>query len=580
MEPVKPIDASAVSKAKAFVIRQMETHPQPALMFHNLKHTHEVAATAYQLGQMENLSSSDLILLQVAAWFHDLGYLSTYIGHEESSAAMAKEFLEAIQMSDDGIQQVLDLISATKFNHRPETELEKILVDADRANMGSREFLQKGELLRHEWKVYLSKTYNDIEWLEHQLNYIQTTAFNTESAKSLFEANRQFNIGALQDALGAKRLKRQQEFHFRWPRQWEREGKGLLRSLFLGILIAITMNVAVLGSEWRAFTQGLLSGILIGLILRWGDKPFDKYITRKFNFPTTLAMGTGLLLSLFIGAEIFTLTFVQYIESGDWVISNDFLQPSLYLGLAWNAFLLSLILNIIKLTSRIIGPQIFWSYLRGKYHKPVGEERIFMFIDLNSSTGMAETMSLEKYHSLLRNFFNSLSGPVARFNGEIYQYVGDEAVITWPMKEGLNGANCLRCYHRIVQTVERQQRFYIRKYGFMPDFKVAIHGGWVIAGEIGKTKADIVFHGDVMNTTERILQQCRNMGQRLLMSEYIAKRLDFPAPMQAVFIDTLTLKGKKKSIGVYTVSTQTVGMIKTKAVDAQESAERQGLQRQ
>ncbi len=243
-------------------------------------------------------------------------------------------------------------------------------------------------------------------------------------------------------------------------------------------------------------------------------------------------------------------------------------------------FLLSLILNIIKLTSRIIGPQIFWSYLRGKYHKPVGEERIFMFIDLNSSTGMAETMSLEKYHSLLRNFFNSLSGPVSRFNGEIYQYVGDEAVITWPMKEGLKGANCLRCYHRIVQTVERQQRFYIRRYGFMPDFKVAIHGGWVIAGEIGKTKADIVFHGDVMNTTERILQQCRNMGQRLLMSEYIAKRLDFPAPMQAVFVDTLVLKGKKKSIGVYTVSTQTLGFRKTTAADAEEGAERQGLQRQ
>jgi adenylate cyclase len=102
----------------------------------------------------------------------------------------------------------------------------------------------------------------------------------------------------------------------------------------------------------------------------------------------------------------------------------------------------------------------------------------------------------------------------------------------------------------------------------------------VIAGEIGKTKADIVFHGDVMNTTERILQQCRNMGQRLLMSEYIAKRLDFPAPMQAVFVDTLVLKGKKKSIGVYTVSTQTLGFRKTTAADAEEGAERQGLQRQ
>ena len=125
MEPVKPLDASAVSKAKAFVIRQMEMQPQPSLMFHNLKHTTEVAATAYRLGQMENLSSSDLVLLQVAAWFHDLGYLSSYIGHEESSAGMAQEFLEELQMPNDGIQRVMDLIAATKFNQIPETELEK-----------------------------------------------------------------------------------------------------------------------------------------------------------------------------------------------------------------------------------------------------------------------------------------------------------------------------------------------------------------------------------------------------------------------------------------------------------------------
>ena len=580
MEAVKPLDALTVNKAKAFVIKQMENQPMPSLMFHNLKHTTEVAATAKRLGQMENLSANDLILVQLAAWFHDLGYLSSYIGHEEIGAAIAKEFLEGMQVPEYATQQVLDLISATKFNHIPETILERIIVDADRANMGSREFLQKGELLRHEWKVYLSKTYNDIEWLEHQLNYIQTTQFNTESAKTLYEANRLLNIEALQDALGEKRLKYQQEFHFRWPRLWIREGKDLVRSLFLGVLIAITMNVAVLGSDWQAFTQGLFSGILIGILLHLGDKPFNRYITRKFNFPITLVLGTALLLILFIGAEIFTLSLVQFPQGGQWAIATEFLHPSLYLGLAWNAFLFSLILNILKLSSRIIGPQIFWNYLRGKYHKPVGEERIFMFIDLNSSTGMAETMSLEKYHSLLRNFFNSLSGPVGRFNGEIYQYVGDEVVITWPMKEGLTGANCLRCYHHIVQTVERQQRFYIRKYGFMPDFKVAIHGGWVIAGEIGKTKADIVFHGDVMNTTERILQQCRNLGQRLLMSEYIAKRLDFPAPMQAIFVDTLVLKGKKKSIGVYTVAIQPKDFIKPKRVESEHDALRQGLERQ
>ncbi|MCZ2337755.1 MAG: hypothetical protein LC127_06035, partial [Chitinophagales bacterium] len=95
------------------------------------------------------------------------------------------------------------------------------------------------------------------------------------------------------------------------------------------------------------------------------------------------------------------------------------------------------------------------SYLLGKYHKPIEEERIFMFIDINSSTSMAEKMGIEKYHNMLNRFFFDIGSPISRSMGEIYQYVGDEVVITWKMKDGLENANCIRCYYRILKQLDK-----------------------------------------------------------------------------------------------------------------------------
>lgn len=544
-----------IAQSRAYVEALLSTKLSANLRFHNLNHTQEVVQAAERLAAADKLPEEKRGLLLLAAWFHDCGYTESYIGHEEISMDLADAFLNNLNFPDALRKQVLKLIEATRYGHRPKTRLEALLIDADRANMGTRDFLQRGELLRYEWKHYLQKTYQHEDWLYNQLQYLEETSFQTESAEKLWGAQRKENLQALKEALGqlGKPVRPKVPKNI-VVREWLRYRLGAyLWSVVLGCAIGLTMNVAVWGSSPEVMLSGLFGGLVIGLMLRAGDSAFDRYVLRKFSFPVSLGLGSVLLIFLFVTAELTTLALFSWWGYGGEEEMSALFEPSLLFVLAWNAFLMSILLNFIKLATRIVGPRILWNYVRGKYHKPTGEERIFMFIDLNSSTRMAETMSMEKYHALLSTFFSMLSSPVARYRGEIYQYVGDEAVITWNMREGLRRARCIRCYFRILRQMEKNRSQFIRKFGFVPDFKVGIHGGWVITGEIGKTKTDIVFHGDVINTTERILNQCGSLQSRVLISEYLIRRMDLPADIQATFVKTLLLKGKEKEIGVYTL---------------------------
>ena len=84
---------------------------------------------------------------------------------------------------------------------------------------------------------------------------------------------------------------------------------------------------------------------------------------------------------------------------------------------------------------RKLGPGILFQYLTGKYFKPREEERIFMFMDLKSSTAIAEKAGHIMYSKLIQDCYQELTTPVKDNKGEIYQYVGDEVVICWKTKK-------------------------------------------------------------------------------------------------------------------------------------------------
>ena len=67
-----------------------------------------------------------------------------------------------------------------------------------------------------------------------------------------------------------------------------------------------------------------------------------------------------------------------------------------------------------------------------------------MFLDLRSSTAIAEKLGEERYFNFIKDVFKDVTPAIIYAKGEIYQYVGDEIVVSWKMNNGIENANCLQ----------------------------------------------------------------------------------------------------------------------------------------
>jgi len=173
------------------------------------------------------------------------------------------------------------------------------------------------------------------------------------------------------------------------------------------------------------------------------------------------------------------------------------------------------------------GPGMFWSTLIGKYHKPINENRIYIFLDINESTAIAEELGHEKYFRMLRRFFADVTMSVLANDGEIYQYVGDEIVITWP-NTAENKFKSLKFIRNAFYLLERNEKKYQKFYGRVPTFKAGVHAGEVTSGFIGVIKKELIYSGDTLNTTARICSKCHDLNESYLLSEYFMQ--DFSQP--------------------------------------------------
>jgi adenylate cyclase len=127
--------------------------------------------------------------------------------------------------------------------------------------------------------------------------------------------------------------------------------------------------------------------------------------------------------------------------------------------------------------SESLGYGVLINFFTGKYHVPIEEERIFMFLDMKSSTTIAETLGHVRYFKMLREYYADLSGPIIKHAGEIYQYVGDEVIVSWTLKKGIQNSNCIRCFFSMKDALGKQARKYNDRFGLLPSFKAGLHLG-------------------------------------------------------------------------------------------------------
>jgi adenylate cyclase len=297
------------------------------------------------------------------------------------------------------------------------------------------------------------------------------------------------------------------------------------------------------------FPLGLVFGLLEILLFPKAEMKFRRWsFTKILVFKTLLY--TGVIYAVTVTLKIIAGLFEgrKMSEIPDLLISLEQLILVVYTLVIYSLLVFFLQIN------RLLGEGILWKFIRGKYHKPREEERIFMFLDMKSSTTIAEQLGHIRFYTLLNELFHEISQPILQTKAEIYQYAGDEIILTWEVGHGLKNSNCLKTFFMFRESLLRNSDNYFKNFGVKPEFKAGLHFGKVISAQIGDLKREIVYNGDVLNTTSRIQNECNRYHRNCLVSGTLMNRLKHTNGFQWERIDTVTLRGKEKEVELFSVS--------------------------
>ncbi len=301
----------------------------------------------------------------------------------------------------------------------------------------------------------------------------------------------------------------------------------------------------------QIFLAAVITGVLYGLVDLFVDKP--KY--QRWSFWRLLALKGTLhffiilitLTALLIGrVRLGIVEFTDLNISVTYILRNKSFQVFVVLFT-----LASWMMNAYQQMNQKFGRGVLIDMLLGKYHKPQEADRILMFIDLRSSVHIAEELGHIQYSSLLQDCYFDLNTQLSRYKAKIYQYVGDQVVLHWSLEDGLQDSNCIRCFFAFLNRLEERQDHYQEAYGLEPYFKAGAHMGRVTVAEVGVLKRSIAFHGDTVNTTSRIHDQCNDYQQQLLVSRDLLSRLVDKSDLKYVYVGDEILKGKHHSMELY-----------------------------
>ena len=172
------------------IVEKLKQGLSPTLYYHNLKHTVDVVSQVEKIGQSENVSEEEMLMLKTAALFHDNGFLIGYDDHELLGVKMAKEELPKYGYTKDQIQIISDLIYSTKFPPAPNNLLEEIICDADLDYLGRTDFIPYSRNLFRELSER-KKIKSMSDWNKIQVSFIEKHQYYTETARSQRDINKQ-----------------------------------------------------------------------------------------------------------------------------------------------------------------------------------------------------------------------------------------------------------------------------------------------------------------------------------------------------------------------------------------------------
>jgi predicted metal-dependent HD superfamily phosphohydrolase len=189
------MDVSRIESDIEHIVTGIYTSPEmPHYPYHNLAHTIAVVTHVDEMVAAYHLEQTDSFILNIAAWFHDIGHLyGDMTGHEERGITIMMDYLQTVPR--DLTVAIAQCILATKVPGHPNNLLEKIICDADTYHFGTPLFRETDDKVRRE---LLSRTGMKLpDWPKKSLLLLQQHVFFTDYCRNLLKKGKIENIAWL-----------------------------------------------------------------------------------------------------------------------------------------------------------------------------------------------------------------------------------------------------------------------------------------------------------------------------------------------------------------------------------------------
>ena len=311
-------------------------------------------------------------------------------------------------------------------------------------------------------------------------------------------------------------------------------------------------------NPWAFFNGGII-GLLGGLTIALSEDRSHYTKIRRKHFLRRLVVNTllytlyfALIIALVMGITYGQITgpgFGQYFTGPEFryfILNGDYITILLYA-----LFFCGLVSFSINMSHKVESKVII-NIINGKYHQPKTEQRIFLSFDLNNSTTIAEKLGEASFFDFLNHFYLDLTPAIIGTNADIYRYVGDQVTISWPVKSKRENRQYLNTYLLASQQIADKGQYYLDHWGVTTEFKSVFHAGKVVAGEIGDTKRQFVYHGKLFQTMFLVEKLCKPNGVPVLITAVAADLMGLSAD-QLRPVTQLATEESGEEFSLYTI---------------------------
>ena len=189
-----------------------------------------------------------------------------------------------------------------------------------------------------------------------------------------------------------------------------------------------------------------------------------------------------------------------------------------------------------------LGGRVIANTLFGNYSAPRVKNRIFLLVDMVKSSEAATELGDQRFHGFLSDVFRISEGCVEEAGGEIYTFIGDAMIASWPLRDKERNAGVVTACVNLLGSLDAAGATFFARYGIEPRMRMVMHGGPVVLGQYGDARRQVTYLGEVLNVASRMERFAKQTGYEMLVSRELLMKLPLPegvavAPIPAATLD-------------------------------------------